>query len=583
MEFLEKIIQNERTGANITGVSIDTSTQRLINNPYLQGFNELEKIAKEMDSVKLKNKKTEFELNLEKMELDFSEKWNDPNIYRDTEKYNEMLKDRNNLHTEKIKMLADNKYFSLDEKNILRQELDNRNKSIVLGYYKNRNVEQLRETVDETNANIEQLIEIGQKKLVPTDFNGISEYIKKIADNYSSLKNPTGMSDKELEIAIGKKSKILINGIYQEHLNNIISNPSMTLDKKEVELQKLALSMENKEYKEKLATELTNMISTKEDTEQTKNFFISSFENETKSIINQYRSQFNEIKRNREKERKIAEREFKHQQKIKIQMDKLNNPEKYTDINKAFKKKWGRDININDIKESRVNYDWERLSDFSNTNTITVFNRKDINDVKNAVKQGLAEGLTNEEANNLVKQKAIEKLGDNPAKVKAFIKQYSQSTSNGYSPTVLYYGDENPNLYRAEKIMSNKKAREIQVNIEDKLDVGFTHWGEKKLYKETMNAITTDPNRQTELAKRYIAYRSAEDGKKLNKVTIPKYVEEMSTDEGKAMLRTMNNLQSLKNKDYQNANNIKLETKVIKNNNENANIGFKKRSGISQI
>lgn len=567
MEFLEKIIQNERTGANITGVSVDTSTQRLINNPYLQGFNELEKIAKEMDSVKLKNKKTEFELNLEKMELDFSEKWNDPNIYRDTEKYNEMLKDRNNLHTEKIKMLADNKYFSLDEKNILRQELDNRNKSVVLGYYKNRNVEQLKETIDETNANIEQLIEIGQKKLVPTDFNGISEYIKKIADNYSSLKNPTGMSDKELEIAIGKKSKILINGIYQEHLNNIISNPSMTLDKKEVELQKLALSMENKEYKEKLATELTNMISTKEDTEQTKNFFISSFENETKSIINQYRSQFNEIKRNREKERKIAEREFKHQQKIKLEIDKLKNPENYTEVNKAFKKVYGRNITINDIKESRVNYDWEHLSDFSNTDKVSIFKKDDIGNVKRAVDEAIKSGLSYEEANNLVYQKAIELVGENPAKVKTFIKQYSQSGGVDISPVALYYGSNNPNLYKAEKIMKNKNGIENNINIEENLPNSWFGESDKEKYQKAIKNITNDPIRQNEIAKRYISYRAKEEGKTIgdNKILIRKYAKEISTEQGQEILKSIMQLQSLKGKkNHITSNNKNFEAKVIK-------------------
>ena len=82
MEFLEKVVQNERTGANITGIQVDTSTQHLLNKPFLRGFEELEKIAKEMDAIKIKNKRTEFELNLEQMDLDFAEKWNDPNIYK---------------------------------------------------------------------------------------------------------------------------------------------------------------------------------------------------------------------------------------------------------------------------------------------------------------------------------------------------------------------------------------------------------------------------------------------------------------------------------------------------------------------
>ena len=44
MEFLEKVVQNERTGANITGIQVDTSTQHLLNKPFLRGFEELEKM-----------------------------------------------------------------------------------------------------------------------------------------------------------------------------------------------------------------------------------------------------------------------------------------------------------------------------------------------------------------------------------------------------------------------------------------------------------------------------------------------------------------------------------------------------------
>ena len=116
MEFLEKVVQNERTGANITGIQVDTSTQHLLNKPFLRGFEELEKIAKEMDAIKIKNKRTEFELNLEQMDLDFAEKWNDPNIYKDKEKYEAMLEDRKNLQSEKIKLLNSNIYYNRDEK-----------------------------------------------------------------------------------------------------------------------------------------------------------------------------------------------------------------------------------------------------------------------------------------------------------------------------------------------------------------------------------------------------------------------------------------------------------------------------------
>lgn len=352
MEFLEKVVQNERTGANITGIQVDTSTQHLLNKPFLRGFEELEKIAKEMDAIKIKNKRTEFELNLEQMDLDFAEKWNDPNIYKDKEKYEAMLEDRKNLQSEKIKLLNSNIYYNRDEKLNLKKDLDNKNKGIILGYQKNRNIEYLKETINSTNANIDQIIAIGQKNISPTDYESISKYVKKISENLSYLQQPLGLTDKELENMIGTRSKTLINGIYQEHLNKIISDPNMSTDKQEIELKKLAYSMDNKEYKEKLATDLANEFA-KEDVEQTKNFFLTSFDSETKTIINQYRARFNEIKRARAKEERAAQAFYRKQLKSSIkekdrQVEKaMNNKDPYA----FLKYKYGIDVSYQELSD----------------------------------------------------------------------------------------------------------------------------------------------------------------------------------------------------------------------------------------
>lgn len=355
MEFLEKVVQNERTGANITGIQVDTSTQHLLNKPFLRGFEELEKIAKEMDAIKIKNKRTEFELSLEQMDLDFAEKWNDPNIYRDKEKYEAMLEDRKALQSEKAKLLSSNMYYNREEKINLKKELENKNKEIILGYQKNRNIEYLRETINSTNANIDQLIAIGQKNISPTDYDSISKYVKRISENLSYLKTPLGLSEKELENMIGTRAKTLINGIYQEHLNKIISDPNMSTDKQEIELKKLAYSMDNKEYKEKLATDLANEFA-KEDVEQTKNFFLTSFDSETKTIINQYRARFNEIKRARAKEERARKREEKERmQMLQANFNIAYNSGNYTTMENAITAKTSKGVRYDDRVLGEIN------------------------------------------------------------------------------------------------------------------------------------------------------------------------------------------------------------------------------------
>lgn len=57
MEYMEKIVSNERTGANISGIHVDTAPSKLLYKPDLDGLAILEKIAKETEALALKNKK----------------------------------------------------------------------------------------------------------------------------------------------------------------------------------------------------------------------------------------------------------------------------------------------------------------------------------------------------------------------------------------------------------------------------------------------------------------------------------------------------------------------------------------------
>ena len=536
MEFLEKVVQNERTGANITGIQVDTSTQHLLNKPFLRGFEELEKIAKEMDAIKIKNKRTEFELNLEQMDLDFAEKWNDPNIYKDKEKYEAMLEDRKNLQSEKIKLLNSNIYYNRDEKLNLKKDLDNKNKGIILGYQKNRNIEYLKETINSTNANIDQIIAIGQKNISPTDYESISKYVKKISENLSYLQKPLGLTDKELENMIGARAKTMINGIYQEHLNKIISDPNMSIDKQEIELKKLAYSMDNKEYKEKLATDLANEFA-KEDVDQAKQYFLTSFDSETKTIINQYRARFNEIKRARAREEKAMQKSYLRNQK----MDQALRSEKYSDIKKAFKKKYGRDMTDNDIANGLVNFDWASAGDLDNFDKVEIFDKTQMTNLRRNINAQIENGKMSEvEAKNLVRDYAEKLFGnDNGSskdlKVNAFIKQYADTEN----PIPYAYGKEYPELYQAERVTKNSKGNNTNININKPEkgwiwnDDGYSEWEDLK--KE----FSSDPVYADAQLKSFIIGVMKDDGftaRDINSTTMQPYLKKLSTDEGKRLI-----------------------------------------------
>jgi hypothetical protein len=521
MEFLEKVVQNERTGANITGIQVDTSTQHLLNKPFLRGFEELEKIAKEMDAIKIKNKRTEFELSLEQMDLDFAEKWNDPNIYRDKEKYEAMLEDRKALQSEKAKLLSSNMYYNREEKINLKKELENKNKEIILGYQKNRNIEYLKETINSTNANIDQIIAIGQKNISPTDYESISKYVKKISVNLSYLQQPLGLTDKELENMIGARSKTLINGIYQEHLNKIISDPNMSIDKQEIELKKLAYSMDNKEYKEKLATDLANEFA-KEDVEQTKNFFLTSFDSETKTIINQYRARFNEIKRARAKEEKAMQKFLKQQAEITA----IKNEKKYEDD--LFKrdalavasyldnKKGYRNLSLNEFLSNPVHMQrvtdigWETYGDTNSGETLNIIPESLVKDLKTSIDNKINSGqFTRREAYQEVYDVADTLSNGNEAIRNNILKDMGLKLR--VDPSIIINGEKNSKYYNLSNSISqaNNFIDEMGYSLSD-----LKKTKENKKFKEISQTFSSDRELGDQLAFRYLV---GEELKKTNK------------------------------------------------------------------
>ena len=521
MEFLEKVVQNERTGANITGIQVDTSTQHLLNKPFLRGFEELEKIAKEMDAIKIKNKRTEFELSLEQMDLDFAEKWNDPNIYKDKEKYEAMLEDRKALQSEKTKLLFSNMYYNKDEKINLKKELENKNKEIILGYQKNRNIEYLKETINSTNANIDQIIAIGQKNISPTDYESISKYVKKISENLSYLQQPLGLTDKELENMIGARSKTLINGIYQEHLNKIISDPNMSIDKQEIELKKLAYSMDNKEYKEKLATDLANEFA-KEDVEQTKNFFLTSFDSETKTIINQYRARFNEIKRARVKEEKAMQKFLKQQAEITA----IKNEKKYEDD--LFKrdavavasyldnKKGDRNLSLNEFLSNPVHMQrvtdtgWETYGDTNSGETLNIIPESLVKDLKSSIDDKINSGqFTRREAYQEVYDVADTLSNGNEAIRNNILKDMGLKLK--VDPSIIINGEKNSKYYNLSNSIAqaNNFIDEMGYSLSD-----LKKTKENKKFKEISQTFSSDKELGDQLAFRYLV---GEELKKTNK------------------------------------------------------------------
>lgn len=500
MQYMEKVVENERTGANISGIRVETQTSALLNRPDLQGLAELERIAKEADQVNLKNKQQKFMLDLEAMDLEFQEKWNDPLIYNDQEKYETMLSEKKALESEKAALVQQNQFFSLGEKDILRQQLSNRHTEIVLDHQKKRNTVVLRQAIDDSQANLDQYVTLSSKVNIH-DYNRINEYNEQIVENIKSLQVLTGMSDEEVINTAASRIQQATNARYQTYLNDMILSGDLPLQEQERRVNELETVMNDEKYKRSVAKELASKLPT-DDKKEAEDYFYAKLDTETKSIVVSFRRQFGEIKKTREREERRAaveaKRQAKERERYARRIQELQNPELASDVNKAFKKKYKRDITMKDIQANLIDLDWQSAGDFSNGKSIKIFPTKLLKDIQGVVEEEIKNGSSVAEAKNTVKAKAIEYFPNDINKQKAFIKQYADTV--GESANAYFNGDINPALYKADSYKQNGVKNGIP-----EVDVSSIKPTDKKSLKrfnDISKKLSKDPVRGDEMAKR---------------------------------------------------------------------------------
>ena len=90
-EYLRKSVADRRTGANLIGISVDTSNMRDLTPEFEMAFNQLEVFAKQTDEIKINSEKKKIQLEIEKSRLEFKDKYlSDPSVYSSQEKWDEV-------------------------------------------------------------------------------------------------------------------------------------------------------------------------------------------------------------------------------------------------------------------------------------------------------------------------------------------------------------------------------------------------------------------------------------------------------------------------------------------------------------
>lgn len=563
-EFIEKEVMKERTGANVIPIQVDIQSRFLLNPVNVEGVSvkspskipvyenmfieTLGKIAKESEQLKINNEKNLIDLAMKNKDLEFEEKWSTVNDkYGD--RFEEYLKDYKEVINSKKSLILNSKYLDSTEKRTFSDNVDIGYKDWGVKESVKRNQYYIKEQNDIALATLEQRRIIGAKYSLNDDEKAKENYTY-MRDTIEHIAKLTGLSEEEKIVMLGKN----IGGTEVARLNNRImeiQNSSMSLDQKKIEIDKVIAYMDNKKVVNDLVD--TTMEYYKGNDEKTARDYLKvQFEGETKTVLKGIKSQIDEYQREQkriEKERIRAEKQMQRLYLRNQKIDQTLRSEKYSDVRKAFKKRYGRDMTDEDIANGMGNFDWASAGDLDNFNKVEIFDKTQMSNLKRNIDAQIENGRMSEvEAKNMVRDYA-EKLFENDnspdkeLKVNAFIKQYADKDN----PIPYAYGKEYPELYQAERVTKNSKGNNTNININKPEkgwiwnDDGYSEWEDLK--KE----FSSDPVYADAQLKSFIIGVMKDDGftaRDINSTTMQPYLKKLSTDEGKRLINASKVLKS---------------------------------------
>lgn len=374
-EFIEKEIMKERTGANISPIQVDTQSRYLLNPTNVEGVSvkspskiavhenmfieTIEKIAKESEQLKLNNEKNLLDIAMKNKDLEFEEKWATvQDKYGD--RFEEYLKDYNEVIKSKKSLIVNSKYLDSLEKRAFSDSVDVNYKDWGIKEGVKRNQYYIKEQNDIALATLEQRRAIGAKYSLNDDEKAKENYTH-MRDTIEQIAKLSGMSEEEKIVMLGKN----IGGTEVARLNNRImeiQNSSMTIQQKKVEIDKVLAYMDNKKIVNDLVD--TTMEFYKGNDEKTAREYLKvQFEGETKNVLKGIKSTINEIEREEKARARAAAAEARARrraEKERIQMLQANfniayNSGNYTTMENAITAKTSKGVRYDDRILGEIN------------------------------------------------------------------------------------------------------------------------------------------------------------------------------------------------------------------------------------
>lgn len=493
-EFLEKQITKKRTGANLLGINVDTRAGLTIGNPATEYMlNALEKIAQKAEKAEIDNAKQSFWLDIEERNLKLQNKLSDPNIYGNQESFEEAMKEIENQRKENEKLLAGNIYFTRDEKELAKKQLNNGSFNIYAKAMEKRNTVYTQQQVEKAVYEMDRLVTIGSQ-LDMNDVESQKMIVERVLSGTKTLQSLGNWTDERAMEFANRNMMAIEKGRFENQMDNII-NSQLSLEQKKAKMQQLFNVGNNTNNIKVMAQSYTDRLGyTGKLAEESVKYFEASIKNVYDNVKEQAYKNLERFEYNEQVERAKRESELKKQNDIENKIKSYiikKDTQKLTQLTTG--KVYTTSEMVSDNKNLNTLYGKTILEfgDITDSSVPKIMNNGDKSELKDLIKRAKEDGLTEQNIANSVIYPYLNQLaGNDEYKLNALIKDFGTEGIKGFDVDTLLNGRKDPEYFNVSKKLNAGRGYELPDEDIDK--IGNFYNNSRERYKALINSLGGD-------------------------------------------------------------------------------------------
>lgn len=509
--FIQKYVAEQRTGANLVGIQVDTQSQYLLDRGSGAAMlSALEEIGKKADEAKIQNEKQNLLLSAEEQDLQFKkEVLSDPLLYRDEERYRKALIQFETNRKEKESKILKSEYLTPDEKKLMVRRIRNNDELTLIEMMEQKNIVYTQQQTDNILANIERRISIASELNI-NDIGGAEQTIKDLTESVDEYQKLTLISDSQASIMLSDAIMRSEQGKFSNHINRILGS-GLSLDQKRAKINNLLSVVKNDNLLTKMAESYASQIKyskTDEEFKTSVEFFKSRINDVYENVGYTAQHHLESIQKQLEYDKKIKQAEYDQE----IENAIFNkNPYKlaYYGSDKKLKPTFNQMLNNeNGILEQFTD---KTIADFGNIDAGIAFpflTSPIVRDINDKINQKKKTGNYRDysELYQPLYDIVTELAGNDelsPSKRRALIIDYG--IRNNIDPTILINGENNPEYFRIGNLMKIGDSIEKEIGIINKFSTTPLRKDPRKNLKKLAAEFSSNEVLGTNLAIKYIA------------------------------------------------------------------------------